>query len=83
MNTRIIMRIEVEPESKIRLDEFCDRTGMTKVAAVSRLIDWFAKQPDTVQAIVQGLFPSLIEVDVASLILKRLASKKREQPAQT
>ena len=83
MNTRIIIRIEVEPESKTRLDEFCDRTGMTKVAATSRLIDWFCGQPDTVQAIIQGLFPSPIEADAAAIILRRLAPKKREQPAQT
>ena len=39
--------------------------------------DWFCEQPDMVQAIVQGLFPALIEPDAALLILKRLAGTKR------
>ena len=77
MNPRIIMRIEVEPRSKEGLDEFCERTGMTKVAAASRLIDWFATQPDTVQAIIQGLFPPSIEPDVARIILRGFISRTR------
>jgi hypothetical protein len=76
MNKRVIMRVEVEPSSKDRLDAFCERTGMTKVAAVSRLIDWFCKQSDAVQAMVQGLVPQSIQSSVASIILKRLAAKK-------
>jgi hypothetical protein len=69
------MRLEMEPESKARLDEFCHRSGMTKVAATSRLIDWFSRQPDTVQAMIQGLFPSPIEAEVATIVLKRMAGQ--------
>ena len=79
-NSRIIMRIEVETESKDQLDAFCERTGMTKVAAASRLIDWFAKQPDIIQAVVQGLFPASIEADVAAIVLKRLAAQRKSKP---
>jgi hypothetical protein len=82
MNTRIIMRVEIDPNSKTRLDEFCNRTGMTKVAAASRLIDWFGQQPDTVQAIIQGLFPPPIEADAAKIILKHLVAKTRERSSQ-
>ena len=76
MDQRIIMRVEVEPASKVRLDEFCERTGMTKIAAVSRLIDWFGQQPDTIQAMIQGHYPSSIEADVGALILRRLAPQR-------
>lgn len=76
MSKRVIMRIEIAPRSKERLDEFCDGTGMTKLAAVSRLIDWFCEQEGTVQAMVQKLYPSVIEVDVAEVILENLKSRK-------
>jgi len=76
MGKRIIMRIELRSESKDRLDEFCTRTGMTKVAAVSRLIDWFCRQSDTLQAMIQGLFPQSIESQVAVMTLKAIAANK-------
>ena len=76
MDKRVILRVELEPGSKENLDSFCDRTGMTKVAAGSRLIDWFCKQPESVQAIIQGLFPPPIEGDIAELILKQLAGRQ-------
>jgi hypothetical protein len=75
MNARVIIRIELDIESKVRLDEFCNRTGMTKIAAASRLVDWFSKQPDAVQAIVQSLFPPPIESEAANIILKHLAAQ--------
>jgi hypothetical protein len=75
MSKRVIMRIEIAPSSKEQLDQFCDGMGMTKLAAVSRLIDWFCEQEDTVQAMVQRLYPSSIEDDVAAIILERMAGK--------
>jgi hypothetical protein len=75
MNKRIIMRVEVQNESKGRLDDFCNRTGMTKIAAVSRLIDWFCRQSETIQAMIQGLYPQAVESDIATMLLRN-ASKK-------
>lgn len=79
MNKRVVMRLELEPRSKKGLDKFCDRTGMTKVAALSRLIDWFCDQPDNVQTMIQGLIPTFIATDVAEIILKRLLATKEGQ----
>ena len=76
MHKRVIMRIEIAPASKVSLDDFCDGTGMTKLAAVSRLIDWFCEQDDTLQAMIQRLYPSAIEADVATLILEKTAGKR-------
>jgi hypothetical protein len=73
MTRRIVLRVELLPGSKANLDAFCDRTGMTKVAAVSRLIDWFCHQNDMIQALVQGLVPKAIEADVAGLMLRKLS----------
>jgi hypothetical protein len=77
MSKRIIMRVEVQGESKGRLDEFCARTGMTKIAAVSRLIDWFCRQSETLQAMIQGLYPTVVESDIATMILKNAAKKTK------
>ena len=81
MAKRIVMRVELNPKSKDRLGEFCDRTGMTQIAAVSRLIDWFCRQSETIQAIIQGLFPASLEPDVAAMILERTANEKRDSAA--
>jgi hypothetical protein len=69
---RVIMRIELTPAAKLEVGDFCDRVGMTQVAAMSRLVEWFAGQPNEIQAIVQGLYPGSIKPDVAKLILERM-----------
>jgi hypothetical protein len=81
MEKRVIMRIEVDPRAKLELDDYCDHIGMTKVAAVSRLIEWFCNQPESVQGMVQGLFPSIIKMDVAEIMLKRLLETKHNGKA--
>ncbi|HEX4054760.1 MAG TPA: hypothetical protein VHX86_10890 [Tepidisphaeraceae bacterium] len=75
-NSRVIMRIELFPQAKDRLSGMCDRLGITQVAAVSRLVEWFAEQTDIVQAAVMGLYPEDIRADIATLILQRLAGEK-------
>lgn len=73
---RVIMRIELFPQAKDRLQDLTDRLGMTQVAATSRLVEWFAAQNDVVQAAVLGLYPEAIKADVANIILKQMASQK-------
>ena len=70
------MRIEIAPKAKDALTGFCDRVGMTQVAAMSRMVEWFADQSDVVQAAILGLYPTEIRADVAKLILKRMAGEK-------
>ena len=76
---RVIMRIELFPQAKDHLTDLCDRLGMTQVAATSRLVEWFCEQQDVVQAAVLGLYPEDIRAEVASLILKRMASEKSDK----
>jgi hypothetical protein len=73
---RVIMRIELYPDAKDRLTDLCDRLGMTQVAATSRLVEWFAVQPDTLQAAILGLYPQDIAAEVASVILKRMVNER-------
>ncbi|HEV8379516.1 MAG TPA: hypothetical protein VGP99_11750 [Tepidisphaeraceae bacterium] len=75
MDPRIILRIELTPGAKVRLNEFCDKAGMTQVATLSRLVEWFANQPDAVQRLIVGHVPREIQQDVARLMLKNLAKQ--------
>jgi len=70
------MRIELTGAAKQKLSTLSDKHGMTQVAMMSRLVEWFAGQPDVVQAAVMARYPEAIEADVAKLILKRMAGEK-------
>lgn len=77
MAARIIVRIELTPDAKSRLNELCKKAGMTQVALLSRLVEWFAGQNDMIQAAVLGQYPAELEADIAKLILKRLTEKAK------
>jgi hypothetical protein len=76
MARRFIMRIELSAGAKQHVATLSDRHGMTQVAMMSRLVEWFADQDDLIQAAILGHYPEQIEVDVAKLILKRMAGEK-------
>jgi len=56
--------------------DISDQLGITQIAITSRIVEWFANQPDLIQAAILGLYPDLIKQDVATLILNRLAEGK-------
>ena len=76
MKKRAVFRIQLTSEAKKRLLDISDKLGVTQIAVTSKLTEWFAMQPETVQAAVLGLYPDVIKEDVATLILKRMASGK-------
>ena len=78
MRSRVVMRIELFPKTKDGLNGMCDRLGMTQVAATARIIEWFAEQSDVVQAAILGLYPIDIRAQVADMILRRMAEKKKK-----
>jgi hypothetical protein len=69
------MRLELYPHAKSHLENLCDRVGMTQVAAVGRLVEWFGEQTEVVQAAALGLYPETIRAEVAGMILKGLPKK--------
>jgi len=69
---RVIMRIELTPSAKALLTDLCDRTGMTQVAVMSRITEWFSNQNALIQGAILGHYPTPIESDVAKLILKKM-----------
>ena len=76
MSRRFIMRIELTGASKQKLATLSDRHGMTQVAMMSRLVEWFAGQSELIQAAVMSRYPAEIEPDVARMILKKMAGDK-------
>jgi hypothetical protein len=75
MSRRFIMRIELSASAKQKIAMLSERHGMTQVTMMSRMVEWFAEQDQTIQAVVLGCYPGEIESDVAKLILKRMAAK--------
>lgn len=69
---RIIVRIELTPQAKSGYGDVAERLGRTQVATTARLIEWFAGQPEGVQAGILGQYPQAIEADVARLLLARM-----------
>lgn len=78
---RIVFRIQLTHEAKKRLLDISDQLGITQIAITSRLVEWFASQPDVVQAGILGLYPDLIKQDIATLILERMAGKNDKPKA--
>lgn len=73
MKKRVVFRIQLTLDAKKRLLDISDQLGITQIAITSRIVEWFAGQPDLIQAAILGLYPDLIKQDVATLILNRLA----------
>ena len=71
MTRRHIMRIELTGPAKQTLSRLSDKHGMTQVAMMSRLVEWFSQQTEGVQGVSIGRYPQEIESDVAKLLLKR------------
>lgn len=54
MPEQVVVRLELTPESKEQVVAVSDRLGMTQIATLSRLVEWFAGQSPEVQALVNG-----------------------------
>ena len=79
MKKRVVFRIQLTTEAKKQLLDISDELGITQIAITSRLVEWFAGQPDLVQAAVLNLYPDAIKQDIARLILQRLAENKTDR----
>ena len=77
MARHVVMRVEITPGSKERLEGCCHRFGMKQFAALSRISEWLSEQNEMVQAAVTGLYPAAIRADIAKLILKKMAAGKK------
>ena len=55
---RVIMRIDITPKAVESLAASADARGMTQIATTSRIIEWFTRQSDEVQATILGNHPA-------------------------
>jgi hypothetical protein len=67
------MRLELTPTSKRQNEAIADHFGMTQIATLSRLVEWFANQPSDVQADVLWPAPNGAGTGVERVILERMA----------
>ncbi len=66
--------------AKQAVDTFCDLHGMMQITVVSRLLNWFLRQDEVVQATILGALSKPADVANASLtILRRLADAEEKQ----
>jgi hypothetical protein len=77
MKQRAVIRLELETLSKRQLDELADKRGMTQIAILSRLVKWFGRQDELVQASILGLLSEEMLGDVNELLHKRLGSASK------
>ena len=77
MAQRYIMRIELKGTAKQKLSSLSEQHGMTQVAMMSRLIEWFSAQDEPVQSAAMARSVDKDQPDVAKLILNRMANKKK------
>jgi len=71
----IVWRVEMNSTGKQALERACDSTGMKQVAVMSRVLKWFAAQPDALRkAVLDGRPARLESREVAALLSRRLGT---------
>ena len=70
------MRIQLDSQSKARLDKLCEKRGMTQIAMMSRMVNWFLNQDETIQALVLGSLSETALGPLAKTLLKRLVDSQ-------
>lgn len=79
MAKRAVIRLQLDVAAKQQLDKLCERRGMTQIAVLSRLVKWFGRQDEVVQASVLGLLSDEMLGDLSQVLLKRLAASSESQ----
>jgi hypothetical protein len=72
----IVVRVELIPAAKRQTVAIADQFGMTQIATLSRLIEWFAGQSEEVQDAILGQPPTVGGGDVALHVLSRMAKRE-------
>ncbi len=73
---RFTMRIQLDREAREALLELCERTGMTQIAVMSRVLSWFSKQNEVIQSRVLGGLSDETVAELAKQMLTKMASGK-------
>jgi hypothetical protein len=72
---RSIMRIQIDASAKDELDGICSKRGMTQIAMMSRLVDWFIRQDDIIQSAVLSTLSDQALANLSKQLLKKMAAR--------
>ena len=74
MSKRIILRIELSPLARGNFDNVLETFGLTRVAASSKLLEWFEHQTEEIQTSILGLHPLPDAAEIPIKVMKQVAS---------
>jgi hypothetical protein len=74
MAKRAVIRLQLDVAAKQQLDKLCEKRGMTQIAVLSRLVKWFGRQDEVVQASVLGLLSDEMLGELSQVLHKRLGA---------
>jgi hypothetical protein len=74
---RSILRIQLDRAAKEGLERLCEQRGMTQIAVMSRLVDWFIKQDEIIQLAALGVLSPQVTGPLARKILERMAAREQ------
>jgi hypothetical protein len=81
MAKRAIIRLQLDIAAKQQLDKLCAVRGMTQIAVLSRLVKWFGRQDEVIQASVLNLLSDQSLGELAGSVHARLvATGKAAKP---
>jgi hypothetical protein len=73
----------VDEPAPLRLEQICNRHGMTKVEMMSRLIKWFSLQDDKIQTAVLEAMTKGSMAGVAKSVLKSVLGQHLNAAAKS
>ncbi|HEX8910852.1 MAG TPA: hypothetical protein VF796_00735 [Humisphaera sp.] len=74
MSKRAVIRLQLDLQAKQKLDDLCEAKGMTQIAVLSRLVTWFGRQDEVIQASVLGLLSDEMLGGLTARLHGRLAA---------
>ncbi len=74
--TREIIKVKLEPRVHEQVGAYLQKNGLFSQWVNSRLYEWFAEQPNHVQASILGLLPADFAFDEIEAILQQIADRK-------
>ncbi len=69
------MRVDVSVGTPERLNAAVERFLSTNISVDSRVIDWFLKQDEEVQAAILRVMPPTKDIDIQRRLLKAIQSR--------
>ena len=74
---RFTFRVQLDTDARQSLVALCERTGMTQIAVMSRVLTWFGQQNEVIQARVLGGLTDETVAELARQLLKKMAEEEK------